>query len=135
MPREPTTLGRLAEEGSGRVGRRGESRRQTLLCLDVLPLDDGPPALGLGLVVDGERLWRLLLGRRHLDASSNSRCRTPWSASAPMTAALSLPTASFGVPFGAQNPNHMETCRPGNPASSTGGTVGAAARRCLSVTA
>ena len=56
-------------------------------------------------------------------------------ASALTDSALSLAMISFGVPFGATNPNHDCTSKPATPASPIVGTSGAEGERCALVTA
>src|SRR5262249_31342097 len=68
-------------------------------------------------------------------AKSASRARTLGLAKVSTVAALSLAMMSFDVRAGAQKPNQILASRFGNPASSTVGISGAAARRRLAETA
>src|SRR4029077_19216901 len=85
---------------------------------DVRRLDDRPPLLDLGLLLGGERLWRLLLAR----PDSLAQVGEP----------LAYCRIGQGLHDGYMSQN--DACSPGIPASSNVGVSGVAGQRPLAIT-
>ena len=78
-----------------------------LFPLDARRLDDRPPLLDLGAMQSTKLLWRLLVGREYLLANLAETRRHRRIGQGLHDSDIN-PMTSFGVPFGAQSPNHCE---------------------------
>src|SRR5262249_1243543 len=111
------------------------SPSDNLLRFDARSLDDRPPLLDFGLLLRGERLWRLFVARPDFLTHLGEPLAHRWIRQGVHECGMELGDNILGRPLGRPKTMPNRPVKTGHPASSIVGVSGVAAHRVFAITA